>query len=135
MIAANGVADVRKNQKFKLWLGNFSQRTVELPKHMRVALAGPPPLYTADASSTSNTMGFKKHLSSEDSPTSEPPTTRTERFRAQKMERNKQRSPRQRTHDTTPGKEPHKYCSHVNPVSKYLQQRGSVGRTRTSPNI
>ena len=48
VMAANGIADVRKNAEFKIWVGNFSNIPVTIVKNMRVALADPPPLFTID---------------------------------------------------------------------------------------
>jgi len=43
VMAAHGVADVRPNAPFKIFLANFGHTPVYLPKHMRVAYANPPP--------------------------------------------------------------------------------------------
>ena len=48
VMAANGIADVRKNAEFQIWVGNFSNNPVTIIKNMRVALADPPPLFTID---------------------------------------------------------------------------------------
>ena len=47
-MAANGIADVRKNAEFKIWVDNFSNNPVTIIKNMRVTLADPPPLFTID---------------------------------------------------------------------------------------
>jgi len=48
VMAANGIADVRRNNQFQIWVGNFSNNPVTIIKNMRVALADPPPLFTID---------------------------------------------------------------------------------------
>jgi len=48
VMAANGIADIRKNAEFRIWVGNFSNTPVTIIKNMRVALADPPPLFNID---------------------------------------------------------------------------------------
>ena len=99
LMVANGIADVRRNRKFNIWIGNFSSRTVTLPKRMRVALDMPPPAYTADASpllTGSQGRDLSKERGDTCQPTSEFATNRKRRRRAQLMQRKQQQ--RQRNH-------------------------------------
>ena len=43
VMAAHGIADVRPNAPFRIFLANFGYTSVYLPKHMRVAFANAPP--------------------------------------------------------------------------------------------
>ena len=49
VLAANGVANVRRDHQFFIYLGNFTSTDITLSKHFWVAFARPPPTFTFDA--------------------------------------------------------------------------------------
>lgn len=99
-MAANSISELQRNRKFKIWIGNFSSRNGELPKRMRVALAMPPPAYTADANSLINESerrNSREGRGDNSHPTLEFTTNRKRRRRAQMMARTQKQ--RQRDHE------------------------------------
>lgn len=67
VMTENGIAGIRRNRQFKLWIGNLSGRHVFLPKHMRVALATPPPSYIGEAHKFQTTLQGREGLRSGES--------------------------------------------------------------------
>ncbi len=49
VLAANGIAEIKHDRSFRIWVGNFTDKPVTMPKRMRVGLAAPPPLFVANS--------------------------------------------------------------------------------------
>lgn len=135
VLTANGISEVRRNQTFRIWLGNFSSRSVYFPKRMRVALAGPPPTFIGDASSVFNDSrgrDLKEGGEFDNGQWNPAPesTNRRKRRQAQKVNRNqpfREKPPQEPDTDKINKiKISNSNLVNVNPVSKYLQKQGNV---------
>lgn len=47
-MGSNGIADMRKNVPFEIWIGNYGANDVTFPKNMRVTLTDPPSTFKAE---------------------------------------------------------------------------------------